>query len=373
MRTTLVLFTTPLVACRFEPLQMATVDLAPQFGEEVHGLVWPLIPITWTFTEEFDPYEGLPLETGEFHVSDRFEWNRPFDEVLVSWCATVPTGAGLVVEVQVDGGWLLDPGPTEDRRRTRETSPWLYLGGWGEPLPVEERTVEFEGGRVAVDVLQCDRPFRAFRVRLSAIGITDEPVVVHWASACLTDRSVLAELDPGEPPVGGSVLEVPAISQRSAPPELAPRICSPTSVAMVLAYHGVDAPLEELAASIYDADHDIYGNWPRAVQAAYDHGAFGFLVRLSSWRAVEHFLEAGVPLVVSVGVEDGALRGAPYEETAGHLIVLTGFDADGRVLVNDPAAEEASGVPREYYAEDLERCWMRRGGVAYAIGTREDP
>ena len=123
-----------------------------------------------------------------------------------------------------------------------------------------------------------------------------------------------------------------------------------------------------MAARIYDADHDIYGNWPRAVQAAFELGVPGTLVRLSSWRAVEHFLASGVPLVVSVKAEEGELRGAPYPRTSGHLLVIRGLTEAGDVLVNDPAADGPASVPRTYHREDLERCWMRRGGVAYAIG-----
>ena len=104
------------------------------------------------------------------------------------------------------------------------------------------------------------------------------------------------------------------------------------------------------------------------MQAAYDAGVPGVLVRLSSWRAVQHFLEAGVPLVVSVKAETGELAGAPYPRTSGHLLVIRGLTEDGDVLVNDPAADGPSSVPRTYRREDLERCWMRRGGVAYAIG-----
>ena len=163
-------------------------------------------------------------------------------------------------------------------------------------------------------------------------------------------------------------LDVPARSQQVEAPDLASRICSPTSVAMVLEAGGVNIPTAEVAALAYDADHDIYGNWPRAVQAAFQAGVPGTLVRLSSWRAVQHFLEAGVPLIISVGAEPGQLQGAPYESTAGHLLVLRGLTPGGDVLVNDPAAATPDEVPRTYRREDLELCWMRRGGVAYAIG-----
>ncbi|MGE3182339.1 MAG: N-acetylmuramoyl-L-alanine amidase-like domain-containing protein, partial [Phycisphaerae bacterium] len=53
-------------------------------------------------------------------------------------------------------------------------------------------------------------------------------------------------------------LDVPFFSQRTEKPEIAGRICSPTSVAMVMAYHGVTKPVAEVAAAAYDQAHDIY-------------------------------------------------------------------------------------------------------------------
>ena len=339
-------------------------DLAPSFGESTHGFV-PLSPSLRgsrdTLRNATHDREGrLVLRDGGLLESQLHPWARPFDELLLSWNATVPDGAGLVVEVQL---------ASLDRD---EQTPWLHLGGWGETPPREERVTEFDGGRVAVDVVTCEKTFDAFRYRLSAIGKSNAPVIVHQTYACITLRSDLATLEPAPPAVGIELtLDVPARSQKLAKESIAPRICSPTSVAMVLAHNGVDLSLEDLAAEIYDADHDIYGNWPRAVQAAFTHGVPGALVRLSSWGAVESFLRAGVPLVVSVKAEPGELRGAPYPRTSGHLIVLCGFDGRGRIVVNDPAAGELVGVRRIYEASDLENCWMRRGGVAYALGPRQ--
>ena len=66
-----------------------------------------------------------------------------------------------------------------------------------------------------------------------------------------------------------------------------------------------------------------------------------------------------------------ALRGAPYERTAGHLLVVTGLGPAGQVLVNDPAAHWPGDVRRTYLREDLERCWFEKGGVAYAFDPAE--
>ena len=47
---------------------------------------------------------------------------------------------------------------------------------------------------------------------------------------------------------------------------------------------------------------------------------------------------AGIPLVASVSFGAGQLDGAPISSSNGHLLVIVGFEADGDVVVNDPAA-----------------------------------
>lgn len=343
------------------PALAPALDLAPAFGEGLHGFVLGAPAAVGAGDELLraryaDGGRRLVIDPGGRFTSHTIRWSRPFDELLLSWNVDVPEGAGFAVEVSVAdaAGW----------------SPWLYLGDWGPGLPADRRRTAFEGGRVEVDVFRASRPFERARYRIHATG--ERPVAVHALALCFTDTARLSGLDPGRPSVRARLasLAVPPRSQRGEDAALAPRICSPTSVAMVLAHHGVARSTAQVAALLYDADHDLYGNWPRAVQGAFVLGVSGTLVRLSSWRAVEHFLGRGIPLVVSVEVEPGELRGAPYERTAGHLLVITGFDASGDVRVNDPAARDAAGVGRIYTREDLERVWMRKGGVAYAIGPR---
>ena len=341
-----------LAACAAPP---GSHDLAPLFHEPLHDFLMGIPALRLEGDSLHDAYlsaEGpLVIGPGGLFTSGWMRGRGPFDEVLASWNARVPEGAGLTVEVQA--------------RRAGGVTPWLYIGDWGDAPAKEARAVSFDGGRVAVDVLFLEEPHDEVRLRLTCRGAG--PVEVHRTTLSLTDCVRLEALSPA-PATRAVSLDVPARSQRVEEATLAPRICSPTSVAMVLEAHGVDRTTEDVAALVYDASHDIYGNWPRAVQAAYDLGVPGVLVRLSSWRAVEHFLESGVPLIVSIKAEEGELRGAPYPRTSGHLLVIRGLTEGGDVLVNDPAADGPGSVPRTYRREDLERCWMQRGGVAYAFG-----
>jgi len=76
--------------------------------------------------------------------------------------------------------------------------------------------------------------------------------------------------------------------------------------------------------------------------------------------------------VISVGVKEGQLTGAPYTTTSGHLLVLRGFDEQNDCLVNDPAAIDAEHGQLTYKRSELETCWLARGGTAYVLLPRPE-
>jgi hypothetical protein len=81
------------------------------------------------------------------------------------------------------------------------------------------------------------------------------------------------------------------------------------------------------------------------------------------------------PLILSIKApERGVLRNTPYKATSGHLIVLTGFTPEGRVLINDPAAATAEKGLITVDRDELEAVWLRAtGGLAYVLLPRESP
>ena len=100
--------------------------------------------------------------------------------------------------------------------------------------------------------------------------------------------------------------------------------------------------------------------------AAGRHGVAGYLLRFPDWASAAWCLDHGLPVIASVRYAAGELGGAAIAETTGHLVVLTGLDGDS-VLVNDPAAPSAHGVPRRYRLTDLARVWLERNGVGYVL------
>ena len=282
--------------------------------------------------------------------------DAPFTEVLPSWNVTgdVPFSVDVRTRASADAPW----------------TPWLLIGDWGVTARPEDVVTACDEAEVAVDVLTASAPQAMAQLRFRAAdGGALRPEDVR-ATVILTDTRalearVLAAAEEAWPiPVQ---LSVPARSQRGAGADIGHRICSPTSVAMVAAFHGARVPTRTMAATLLDPHFDIYGNWNRAVQGAHQHGVPGELVRLSSWEAVAAYLRSGRPLVASIKADEGQLRGAPYERTGGHLLVVTGLGPGGVVHVNDPAAPWPGVVPRRYMRADMEQVWFGRGGVTYAL------
>ena len=249
-------------------------------------------------------------------------------------------------------------------KSTAGWSPWIATTTVGSadffpypPVDGIESQIDVWTSRAAVGEIK-------LRVRVrsgDAAALFDRPWLVTL-SVC--DGSDVGRMSPT--PGGSARLSVPALSQMEADPALASRICSPTSVAMVLGYLGVGVTPERLAADVFQPALDIYGVWPAAVSAAARRGVLGYLLRFPDWAAAAWCLDHGLPIIASVRYEADELTGAAIAATTGHLVVLTGYDGDD-VLANDPAAATADTVPRRYRRRELERVWLDRAGVGYVF------
>ena len=169
-------------------------------------------------------------------------------------------------------------------------------------------------------------------------------------------------------------LPVPAYSQRMSDPRIAARICSPTSLSMVMAYYGDKVSPEEAAWGSLDRRADVFGNW--AFNAAYA-GQRGFTsyVAFLTMANLKQEIAQGCPVIAAVWYRSSeavdkplpVLHGAPIDYTDGHLLVVRGFKVkNGKeyVLVNDPAGVDAAGVCREYLAAEFDAAWVK---AAYLI------
>jgi hypothetical protein len=304
----------------------------------------------------------LALDDGAASFPRSGTWTSPetptafaFTELLPSWNVSAPPETGLRMDVRV-------------RARNQRWSPWLYFGSWGRTSTGSERRVSCAQGVVNVDYLALDAPADAYQVRVRFESFSLDAQAVPALRRVAVSYSGITGAGLTRSPVDGWVrdLAVPFRAQKDAPKPLAGEICSPTSVSMVLAYWGVDKPVVENALAIYDPEHEMFGNWGRAVARAGELGMDGWLTRFRSWGQVQDEIARGQPVIASIRFGPGTFPSAVLPSTGGHLIVIRGFNAAGDVIVNDPASKER-GNGAVYRADELARAWFDHGGVGYVI------
>lgn len=311
-------------------------------------------------------------------------WSTPgfgLTQLIPTWEAT--TSGNAVVKVQVRG-------KTADGR----TSSWDSMAEWSLDNPSRSRrslgSQTDDLARVSVDTWQAAQPLTQWQVRVSLYRRDYKQKVrldrVGAVASALTPRGTTPTSTPG--PSVGTVLDVPTYSQmthRGHYPQWGSggeAWCSATSTAMVLGYYGLqpgpftdvasghaDAQVDHTARMVYDSGYRGTGNW--AFNTAYASTLTtgdAYVTRLPDLRAAEDFVASGVPLVASVAFGRNQLSGAPISASNGHLVVIVGFEADGDVVVNDPAGASNNAVRRTYDRDQFEDVWINAsGGTVYVI------
>ncbi|HEU4322762.1 MAG TPA: peptidase C39 family protein [Roseiflexaceae bacterium] len=315
-------------------------------------------------------YEGRSYYSGgDFRVGEALGPVTPTGfaaaEAIASWNAVTPSGTWLetLIRARVGARW----------------TTWYSLGVWAsDSSTVERHSVGGQAdadGTVRVDTLVLGKKARAdaLQLKLRLFSASDAvPVVRNIGLAFSTTPARPARLAPGDPARWNRSLDVPECSQMVYP-DGGEVWCSPTATSMTLGYWAGDgeACAPRVAAAVqgvYDWRYGGHGNWPFNVAYAAAAQREGYVVRFSSLAQVEPWVAAGVPVVISYAWRRGTLAGAPAGSSAGHLAVLTGFDAKGNPLVNDPAAADDHSVQRVYNRAQLERLWLEHsGGTVYLI------
>ena len=162
------------------------------------------------------------------------------------------------------------------------------------------------------------------------------------------------------------------ISQMEAAQAIRQRICSPTALTMCLSAI-IDAPSwDEITEKCLDPLSRAYGSWPVAVRAANDHHLHGAVELISDWQTVHDILIQGVPIVCSINFGQGELTGAPLQQTAGHLVLLYGYDHQ-HAWVLDPAGSKKDDVPIRYDLKQFGKAWLHQRGAAYIFCPNAHP
>ena len=229
-------------------------------------------------------------------------------------------------------------------------TPWLSYAQWSSDAR-QSFSPEHEDVRVDVDVIRSTQPFDGIEVR--APGVEFKALGFAIPVRCT----------PSMPYIGDArILDVPARSQYVVEGERG--WCSPSTLSMINAYHGIDYAVEATARAVFDRAYNGTGNWAFNVAFSGSLGLRASVIYLRNLDHAQRLIEAGIPIAISYSWSDGELPGAPLEHSEGHLAVLCGFTANGDCAMNDPAAPHLRVV---YPRAPLERIWQRNNGVAYAV------
>jgi hypothetical protein len=300
--------------------------------------------------------------------------------LIPTWEATTPGRSLVRVEVR---------GRTADGT----TGTWDTVADWSlANRPVARTTYSGQTddlGRVSVDTWFATGAVASWQVRVTLLRPRGSSLPVSLervgAVASVDATSPRPTSTPG--PGVGTVLPVPSLSQMvhdGHSPQWGgggEAWCSATSTAMVLGYYGispspagiapghVDAVVDHTAKMVYDHGYDGTGNWAfNTAYAATLVAGDSYVTRMRDLREAEDYIAAGVPLIVSIAFGRNQLTGAPISASNGHLLVVVGFEADGDVVVNDPAGATNAEVRRVYDRAQFERIWIAAsGGTAYVI------
>lgn len=300
--------------------------------------------------------------------------------LIPTWEATTPGRSLVRVEVRA-------------RSTDGRTGTWDTMADWSlrtRPVPRTTYSGQTDDlGRVSADTWYAAGAVSAWQVRVTLLRPRGSSLPVS-----LERVGAVASVDASAPrptstpgPGAGTVLDVPTYSQMVHSGHYpqwgggGEAWCSATSTAMVLGYYGispaptgitpghVDAVVDHTAKMVYDHGYRGTGNWAfNTAYAATLVAGDSYVTRMRDLREAEDHIVAGVPLVVSIAFGRNQLAGAPISASNGHLLVIVGFEADGDVVVNDPAGADNSQVRRVYDRAQFERIWIAAsGGTAYVI------
>lgn len=290
--------------------------------------------------------------------------------MVMSWNADTPEGTAVSVEAQI----LLD----------EKWTPWLSWGRWSTTADSGSAKVANSKSTLDMDidtlsVKKGQATALRYRITLESKTAAQSPVVRLVA---VTVRGSEHKALPVNKHVSKAdvVLDVPQYSQKQRDPKIASRICSPTSLSMILNYYGVQVIPEEAAWGVMDYAGDIFGNWPFNSAYAGSFGLRSYVAYYNSLEDIRRDILAGRPVAASVRYKKSesvaenlpVLHNAPIEATNGHLVVVRGFVQKGGqeyVVVNDPAAYENRSVKRLYLAKEFEAAWTK---VVYVVSKETD-
>lgn len=284
-----------------------------------------------------------------------------WDELVVSWNA----GTNLTLVVEAQAGWT-----NGQASRPFPLGTWSANGTRTSPKPVKDHD-----GEVETDILRLNRPAVGARVRLTLQGPREELKRVFLAF--LNRRMGAPDRSP-ERSAWGKVLAVPVRTQAEFP-EGIDKWCSPTCTSMLLEFWSKELSRPELnitvpltAQAVFDPGWGGTGNWPfNTAFAGSFSGLRSCVSRFNDLTDLERWVGSGLPVAASISYS--LLKGREQPEKGdGHLVVVSGFTAEGDVAINDPGVRRARVqwvVPRAHFL----KAWSQSQRTVYLVWPEERP
>ena len=306
----------------------------------------------WTFSHR--PDRGYILRgDGDNHIitSPIFRTPGDFKSLVLSVSYQPRPQEYLETEVQVcqDGEW----------------SKFFKLAHYSDEEKYSFDEQEDENAALYVDVLQVARVAQMYRFRLTLHGQVDIPTVVVCVQPANRESDPYAALLPP----GKCWVDIKPISQMTLPQseEERRRLCSPTSLCMALNTLGVVIDPVTVAKGVYDSHAQIYGNWTFNMAYANTCGVNACVAQFKRLSQLDEYVTPNSLVLATVGYGPGELTDAAIEQTAGHLMVICGWEQD-LIRVADPAAAHADEVLRFYHADEFAQVWLKnKSGMAYLV------
>lgn len=300
--------------------------------------------------------KGVPM--GEIESPELVPGFR-FDEVVLSWNGSAPSGSYIRIYLQVRTG----------DRWSRE----FCYAIWNEDnTPMKRMSVRGQRDSLAAlnaDILNLKKPAEAVRVSARLCSADGEAYpTLRMLNVHVLDSEAPLPSARANKRVWGTDLDVPQLSQLSVPD--GGRFCSATSTAMVLSYWGQELGRPDLTCGVQQAVDGIYdigwggtGNWTfnTAFAGTFD-GIRAVVTRFTGISQIEEWIARGVPVIVSL--DYNKLRARDTNQRSGHLMVMRGFTPEGECVLNDPNTRLDLGRNGRvvYSRAALEAAWLRNPG-----------
>lgn len=319
------------------------------------------IPWTWSYRKKIPIEDSEKLSNKDQIVFSKIDVPL-FNQLIFSWNALRPKVGYFTFFIKARYSI------------TKTWSKWFKMFDWGNGIQqsycdLKKNEISYDYVRLELPIGKMSDGFKLKVIPQSNANLSN----LRMLSVSISDFSKfkiekiqnLLNLENVE------IKDIPKRSQMVLDHMHNKRMCSPTSISMMIShFNNVNTDILDFANNVYDKGLDSYGSWPFNTAAAFElcPSYYFRVVRLNSFVDLHANLLMGYPVVVSVR---GKMNGAPQDYNKGHLILVIGWDKNNKeVIVHDPAFSSDPKVKFKYEISTFIRAWEKSHRLAYIIDRR---